>query len=197
MRSTLNWILSETGWKQERLAAELDVTQATVSRWFAGSDPRGANRDKVRSLEQKLRGDDTSAAIDLASKVVRAPVISWVSASKLVVPDAVLDEDDAPTAYAMGLDQRGDWIALRVDGTSMDRISPPDSIIFVNRKDRMLVPNACYVVTTEDGEASYKRYRPNPDRWEPVSTLEHPTLYADQGLSLKIIGRVRMTTLLM
>ncbi|QZN99766.1 hypothetical protein [Chenggangzhangella methanolivorans] len=79
----------------------------------------------------------------------------------------------------------------------MDRISPPESIIFVNRKDRTLVANACYVVATEDGEASYKRFRPNPDRWEPVSTFEHPTLYADQGLSPKIVGRVKLTTLLM
>ncbi|QZN99768.1 hypothetical protein [Chenggangzhangella methanolivorans] len=39
VRQTLNWILKETGWKQDRLAVELEATQATVSRWLAGSDP--------------------------------------------------------------------------------------------------------------------------------------------------------------
>ncbi|QZN99767.1 hypothetical protein [Chenggangzhangella methanolivorans] len=48
-----------------------------------------------------------AAAIELASKlVVAAPLISWVSASGLAIPDAVLDGDDHPLAYAMGLDPK-------------------------------------------------------------------------------------------
>ncbi|MGT2468453.1 hypothetical protein ACVOMV_32380 [Mesorhizobium atlanticum] len=38
---------------------------------------------------------------------------------------------DYPTIPTADLEE-GEWIALRVDGPSMNKISPPDSIIFVN-----------------------------------------------------------------
>ncbi len=141
-------------------------------------------------------GEGDRDPIDPPLPIVKAPIISWVSASDLATPDVVTSFEDAPELSVAGLDPAGDWIALKVDGTSMDRISPPDSIILVNRKDRLLVANACYVIATEDeGEASYKRFRPAPDRWEPVSTFDHPTLYPDPGASPKVVGRVRRTVL--
>ncbi len=128
-----------------------------------------------------------------------APLISWVSAGDLKTPGVVLEPGDAKMAYIHGLDPEGDWIALEVEGDSMDRISPPESIIFVNRKDRRLVANACYVIAdAEGGQASYKRFRPNPDRWEPVSTNpEHEPVFVKKGREPVIIGRVRKTLLSM
>lgn len=114
------------------------------------------------------------------------PVISWVSAGKMQVADA---DPDAPRIPITGLPE-GRWIALEVEGDSMDRISPPGSRIFVNTADRKLVPNACYVISGPDGAASYKRYRPNPDRFEPVSTNPvHEPLFPDGEVT--ILGRVR------
>lgn len=76
----------------------------------------------------------------------------------------------------------------------MDRISPPGSTIFVDRADKRLVMNSCYVIALEGGEATYKRYRPNPDRFEPVSVNpEHEPIYPEG--QVHIIGRVRKTTL--
>lgn len=44
-------ILYTTGWPQDRLAEELGVSQATVSRWIStGQDPRGKNRDNINAL---------------------------------------------------------------------------------------------------------------------------------------------------
>lgn len=78
----------------------------------------------------------------------------------------------------------------------MDRISPPESVIVVNLKDKKLVPNACYVIETDEGEITYKRYRPGPDRWEPVSTdLTHETLYPPPHGGPKVVGRVKKTIL--
>jgi phage repressor protein C with HTH and peptisase S24 domain len=90
---------------------------------------------------------------------------------------------------------KGDWIALRVDGSSMDRISPPESIIFVDRSDKNLVANALYVIDDGEGNATYKRYRPGPPpRFEPVSTeVEHEPIYFDN--EPHIIGRVRRSVL--
>ena len=93
-----------------------------------------------------------------------------------------------------GLNPGGDWIALKVVGDSMDRISPPESIIFVDRKDQVLVPNACYVISNGDGEATYKRFRSNPMRFEPVSTNpDHEPIYPTR--EPLIVGRVRKSIL--
>lgn len=124
-------------------------------------------------------------------KAVRIPVVSWVSAGALMNPDS---QEIIGTELFAGLDPRGDWIALRVKGDSMDRISPPDSVILVNRKDKKLVPNACYVVSDGDDGVTYKRYRPNPNRMEPVSTnpAHEPMFFRDEP---RIIGRVMKTIL--
>lgn len=130
-----------------------------------------------------------------ADAVISAPLISWVSAGALAQPDAHPDLEDAPIMLEPGLDPNGDWIALRVDGDSMNRISPHDSIIFVNRKDRRLVPNALYIIGDGEGGATYKRYRP-PNTWEPVSTNPaHKPFVLAPGQEPDIIGRVRKTVL--
>ena len=117
------------------------------------------------------------------------PIVSWVSAGSFASGEPVTDFSDSPK-IEVGELPPGDWFALTVDGDSMDRISPPGSIILVNRKDRKLVPNACYVIANEQGEATYKRYRASPDRFQAVSTNpEHEEIFPD-GV-VRVIGRVR------
>jgi hypothetical protein len=73
----------------------------------------------------------------------------------------------------------------------MDRISPPESIIFVDRRDRKLIPNGLYVIADEEGNATYKRYRPGPPpRFEAVSMNQahEPIFPAQEPL---IVGRVK------
>jgi SOS-response transcriptional repressor LexA len=127
---------------------------------------------------------------------VGVPLISWVSAGRLVTGDTVEDLASVPRVQASDL-PKGDWFALRVDGDSMDRISPPESIIFVNRRDKRLIPNACYVIADADGGATYKRYRPGPPRrFEPVSVNpSHDPIFLDDDHVPVILGRVRRTVL--
>lgn len=121
------------------------------------------------------------------------PVLAWISAGALAAEN-VRDEVIGNEVIA-GLPP-GDWIALKVEGDSMDRISPPESIIVVNRADKRLVANACYVIADPDGNATYKRYRPSPKRFEPVSTNPaHEPIFPDNDPV--IVGRVRMTLLRM
>lgn len=117
------------------------------------------------------------------------PLISWVSAGELSEQPGMITFDESPTISALDLPD-GDWIALRVEGDSMNKISPPNSIIFVNRKDRRLAPNACYVVSDETGAATYKRYRPDDDPpFQPASYKEIPPPKMEG--SVTVIGRVR------
>lgn len=123
------------------------------------------------------------------------PFISWVNAGAFGHAEAVHDWEDAPRLTVADLPD-GNWVALKVEGDSMDRISPPDSIILVNVTDRKLVANACYILQDADGSATYKRYRPSPDRFEPVSTNSaHQALFPDAGNMPQIFGRVGRTIL--
>ncbi len=128
--------------------------------------------------------------MDGSARSTSVPLISWVSAGNLDVPDAI---DDIATADRISVGQlpAGDWVALTVIGDSMDRISPPGSVIIVNRRERTLFPNACYVIATgDDGSSTYKRYRSNPDRFEPVSTNPSHEIIFPEG-AITIIGRVK------
>lgn len=124
-----------------------------------------------------------------APDVQVVPKLSWVPAGDWWLPEQVVEGTDLDVIEATGL-ANGDWIALEVSGSSMDRISPPGSLIFVNREEKSLVPNACYVIADEQGRSTYKRYRPNPARFEPVTFTEgHETLFPDG--TVNVIGRVR------
>lgn len=123
---------------------------------------------------------------------ITVPILTWVSAGAMAKDDS--QQDIVGETDAAGLDPRGRWIALRVDGDSMDRISPPGSLIFVNLEDRRLIPNACYVITNGDGEATYKRFRANPPRFEPVSTNPaHEPIFPDGEPT--VLGRVRRSVI--
>jgi SOS-response transcriptional repressor LexA len=160
-------------------------------------------RETAKNKHRRVAGDELLAIAEITgypapansepNGLVSAPILSWVSAGRLA--EVVSDEfAEFPTIEAAGLDPDGDWIALKVDGTSMDRISPPESIIFVNRKDKRLAPNACYVISDEQGDATYKRYRPDPVRFEPVTNAPgHETIFPDEEPI--IVGRVRRTVL--
>lgn len=125
--------------------------------------------------------------------VTDVPRIPWVSAGQLTEQEGVDDLSDYPTEPAIDLPE-GDWICLGVEGNSMNKISPPESIIFVNRRDKRLVANACYVIADENGSTTYKRYRPNEKpEFQPASydDVKPPKL---QG-AIKIIGRVRRSVI--
>jgi transcriptional regulator with XRE-family HTH domain len=115
------------------------------------------------------------------------PLIAWVSAGAMAQDHF---GDEALGQLRIGDLPAGDWIALRVTGDSMDRISPPDSVIVVNRRDKRLVSNACYVIADLNGDATYKRYRSDPMRFEPVSTNpSHEPIFPDHEPT--IVGRVK------
>ena len=187
----------------------LGLSQADLAELAGTSQPQiqrleNGMRELTVTWAEKLAGPLRTTPIrllfpDQDDGQIGARLVSWVSAGALAQPD--LDPDatapDAHLVFAPDLDPTGDWIALRVDGDSMNRISPHDSIIFVNRKDRKLVPNACYVIGDGEGGATYKRYRP-PNTWEPVSTNPaHKPMKLPEGREPDIIGRVKKTVLSM
>lgn len=193
--NTLRKLRNSKKLKLEDVAERLGISVSQISRFE--SEEREPRRGELRKLADLYEVPVAVLFDEPPAGGVAADLISWVSAGAVMTPEGVQEREDAKKFYDPDLDPSGDWIALRVDGDSMDRISPPDSVIFVNLKDTRLVANACYVIAdTETGEATYKRYRPNPERWEPVSTNKsHKAKAVGPSFSPRIIGRVKKTVL--
>ncbi len=169
----------------------------TIRNWRRGALPR---IDTLRLIAPALHTTPEWLAYEAGPEDLReqskvhssrfVPKISWVNAGSFAATDPVFDTDEFETIEVSGL-PTGRWVALTVQGDSMDRISPPDSIVLVNLNDRRLVPNACYIVQDGHGGATYKRYRQSPVRFEPVSTNPvHEALFPDHDNMPTIFGRV-------
>jgi SOS-response transcriptional repressor LexA len=128
------------------------------------------------------------------SKLIQVPLLSWVSAGELVDADSQVQIADVPLLAFADLGP-GEYFALRVDGDSMDRLSPDGSVIVVNRVDRDLVPDRCYVFSRR-GEATYKVWQPDPPHLAPYSTNPaHKPVFVKGKKDFEIVGRVRRTVL--
>jgi SOS-response transcriptional repressor LexA len=200
----LKWAREHAGFRGPSKPADLlKMSVNTVKAHEAGrngfglSDARSyARLYKVSTRWLYLNQGLPDEVDEVDTAPIAAPLISWVSAGALIAPDVPVDDD----SYAIilrepGLDPRGDWIALRVEGDSMYRVSPHGSIIFVNRKSRKLIARHFYVIGDGEGGATYKRFMP-PNTWEPYSTNpKHEAFVLKPGQEPDIIGRVEHTKL--
>lgn len=117
---------------------------------------------------------------------VDVPILSSVQAGALteaLEPYAI--DSDLPHERVAGAPDT--TFALRVLGTSMNHVAPEGSLALVDYSDRDLISGRYYVVKVGD-EATFKRYRSRPDRFEPDSTEQHDTIFPDKPVS--VVGRV-------
>lgn len=177
-------IRKKLGIKIEQLAERTGLSIAYISRMSNGG--RNVSVKNLNKIADAL-GVTPSELIE-DQPPVEIPIMSWVSAGQMLRDDG--QQDIIGHIEMPDLDPAARWIALRVEGDSMDRISPPGSLIFVDVDDKNLVPNGCYVIADDDNQVTYKRFRSNPPRFEPVSTnISLQPIYPD-GEPI-IIGRVR------
>lgn len=119
------------------------------------------------------------------------PLVSMVSAGHLKRQEAVTPADVEKWIRLSDLPS-GDWIALTVEGTSMDRIAPEGSTLIVNRADDQLIDGRYYIFALGGGEATFKTYRRNPERLQPFSTNpDHMSIPVTDDTDLYVFGRVR------
>lgn len=187
--------LEKSGLGQATLARELtarlgrSIDRAAVNKMVKGT--RKISADEMMAISE-ITAFPTPAENEQAT--TRVPVISSVSAGTLCLPAATVapeEEIDAEWVSDLG---PGEWYGLRVDGDSMDRISPPGSVVVFNRRETQLISNRCYIFRDDDGRATYKRFRADPPRLEPVSTNPtHEPTWLLKGQTPPVIGRVRVS----
>lgn len=114
------------------------------------------------------------------------PLISWVQAGKLAYADIDFDDAEDRIPFAS---HRKSLVALRVNGTSMNRVAPHGSRIIVDYDDRSPQDGKLYVVVYH-GETTFKRYRDTngPARLEPDSTDPHDIIFPNGDF--EVVGRV-------
>lgn len=177
-------IREKKGLTIEQLAERTGLSVGYISRMASGK--RNVSLKNLSKIADALKVSPTELIEE--QRPVDIPIVSWVSAGMMLRDDG--QQDAIGSIQMPDLDPRGNWIALKVEGDSMDRISPPGSLIFVDLDDRELIPNGCYVIADSDNHVTYKRFRSNPPRFEPVSTnLALQPIYPDGDPT--VIGRVR------
>lgn len=138
-----------------------------------------------------LYGTEETGDLDLARAMVEIPLISSVAASRLKEQEGVSPADVERYLHADDL-PAGDWVALTVEGTSMDRLAPDGSVIIINRADSTLLDGRYYVFSVDNGAATFKTYRRNPERLQPFSTNpDHMSIPVTGDTDLYVFGRVR------
>lgn len=175
-----------------RLTAHLHraIDRAAVNKMTLGK--RAVAGDEMIAIEE-ITG--FPAPLENADGLVKVPVLdSLVSAGNLAPREAVKADEIERYVAASDLPP-GDWIALSVEGDSMDLVSPPGSIIFVNRADTRLVDGGFYVVVADDDHGTtFKRYRSKPEHFAPYSAnRDHVPVLMDGPF--RVVGRVYRTML--
>lgn len=141
----------------------------------------------VRKERVDLLFPQAANIIDDVKGVLKAPLISWVQAGSL---------EEAFDPYALGGFEdeviveydRDSIIALRVRGTSINRVAPDGAVIIVDYSMQELEAEKFFVIRV-NGEATVKRFMKNPDRFEPFSTEpDHPIVLPTEDLY--VVGRV-------
>lgn len=176
------------------LARSVGTSKQNISRWADQSrklPPEWA--EKIAPFlgvqPQSLLFDDETLPV-----VRSVPLLSWVSAGKLAEATTPVPTEDVPMMAFAGLGG-GDFFALTVRGDSMDRLSPEGSVIVINRQDKQLVSGKPYVFSVR-GEATYKLWRPRPNRLAPYSTNpENEPIFVERQRDLEVVGRVKRTVL--
>lgn len=182
---------------QEKLAELIGTTKGTISKkenepekvdvaWLS----RIAGGLNITATDLFFRPAPSEADKD-GPTISSVPFLSWVSAGNLRKADGVTSADIERYVPVANL-PRGDWVALKVEGDSMDRIAPDQSVIIVNRADDTLVDSRFYVFVLEGGDATFKQFRRQP---RPVlrpfsSNLDHLATPVEDD-EFFVFGRVR------
>lgn len=191
----LRQILALTDETQAQLAKRLKVSQSSISKWI--SELQSPNKRQWDAVEELIARDPKLRHLSGEARphITEIPLLSWVSAGQLADAQSQIPVEDVPLlAFAdLGV---GEFFALRVEGDSMDRVSPEGSVIVINRADKALIPGRCYVFGLH-GQTTYKRWHGGePPYLAPFSTnpLNEP-IFVRKKKDFEVIGRVRRTVL--
>lgn len=189
---------------QGDVASQVGMTQQGVAAIERGVVSRPGLLDELAAVLKTtpkwlLRGEGQQEAAQEpsdAANITHVPLVDWVTAGRFANPASQIPIEKVPLLAFADLG-RGDFFALKVEGDSMNLVSPEGSIIVVDRADRTPVSGKCYVFSLR-GETTYKVWRGgDPSYLEPLTTntILHKPIFPKGKKGFEIVGRVRRTLL--
>lgn len=119
----LRAIMDARGWNQDDLAHHVDTTQATVSRWLGGAEPKGRNMERIRELALE------SGVIDRPSVAAnRVDILGRVGAGALID----VEHDQSGNGYdsvELPFSYPDPIIAFEIEGVSQLPVYEPGQVI--------------------------------------------------------------------
>lgn len=200
---------------QAQLAAELGVTQPTVSRWLSGSELKGKNRDKLLDLarDRDLLSDDgipaKSKKAPVADRIDEIDVTAGLGGGGLAVLEQTSNDHGMTFAAEVVRDfwRLPTWVlnrfnaqashikAFPAQGDSMEPTIDDGDVVFVDTRHRVPSPPGVYALADEFGGVVVKRLevvsRPREDP-VVVRILSDNSRHSPRELTLDeitIIGR--------
>lgn len=147
-------------------------------------DERNIDGDEMLAI-----GEITGFPAPWSGSANQIPVLDKIQAGKLAPSISQATAENMKTVSVPNL-PKGDYFALEVEGNSMNRLTPPGSIIIVNRRDKQLIPGAAYVFLVE-GETTFKRWKIKPESLDPDSKdKDYKPISIDRKKGFEVLGRV-------
>ena len=185
----LSFIMEATGWKQADLAEKLSVAQASVSRWFAGADPRGEHRDKITEIYNAITGKSEITRNTESLSKSYVPLMGYVGAGGKIEPDFGEMSPDELGVVEIPFSMPADMVAFRVRGDLMLPVYREGHIIIVYRNQTKPL-EAFYgeeaVVQTSDGRRFIKTIMRGAEGVNLISWNARPI----ENVTLEWIGEI-------
>ncbi|MBI0162203.1 helix-turn-helix domain-containing protein [Bartonella sp. M0283] len=185
----LSFIMEATGWRQADLAEKLSVTQACISRWFSGADPRGEHRDKITEIYNAITGKSEITGNTQTPSKSYVPLMGYVGAGAKIEPDFGEMPPDGLGVVEIPFSMPADMVAFRVRGDLMLPVYREGHIIIVYRNQTKPL-EAFYgeeaVVQTSDGRRFIKTIMRGAEGVNLISWNARPM----EGVKLKWIGEI-------
>ncbi len=131
MEKKLRAIMRATGWKQMKLAEHFAVSQSTVNRWLAGSEPEGHRRDMINDTYDRVV--EHAAAAGGGAEI---PVMGRLGAGAEVEPEYEQVPPEGIDQVTIPFPLPDDMIAFTVSGVSMMPVFKPGTVIVVYREQK-------------------------------------------------------------
>ena len=198
----LSWAMRRAELDQSELARRVGIKQPSIAHLLSAEAKKSGHTPviaRVLKVDAEWlatgRGvpelsaapfEATAGLSEPREPIIKVPLISWVQASQYSEIYDPYERGDAEGEVDVPYG-KDTLIALRVQGSSMNRVAPDGSVIIIDYSDKSLTSGKYYVVK-QNGMATFKRYRTSPDRFEPDSSESHETIFPDGAV--EIVGRV-------
>lgn len=160
------------------VAQKLLVSPSAVTELYAGRRKLSYKEGMVlaKLVNQTVRGADDR----------ELPVIGMAGAGNW---EEAIEHTTEYVPVPGQLDVSGKFL-VEVKGQSLNLLIPEGSLAIIDPDERGLYAGKLYLLLNDDGEATIKRYRVDPSRFEPVSSDPSFKPFNLGDANFRVVGRV-------